>query len=484
GLKIATAAAARCPNDGATLCDLATVHRLRRSFREAADTYRKAAATAPRSARPLIGLGHALLGAGVLPEALDTFRRALSLAPNQAEIHAGIGHVCLHTGQYAQAEKAFRRALELDPGNATVHAYLGSVLARQGQADAALEQLERFVRLDPRRVEPEALDLLGAELRDFDQRWNWALHAAVRRRPGSAAWHAALGHALSGRRKMQRALECYRHALHLDPRDAAALAGMGWIHCEWLDDWEKGISYYKAAIRLRPNDPKLYEQLGWALWWTDDLQGAEDAFRRGIERGPRSHLIFYTLARMLRARLNDPAGAEAVLRDGLRHLPHQRLRIELAGVLSGQGRTEEAIAEAKRAVEQAPEDEYIASRLARLLCNCTEPEHRRPQEAVEHARRAARAWSHELTATTLAVALCRADRYEEALEVLRGRRVVGTGAKGAERSLWAALAHAKLGRTAEARVHYQKALAELARLKPDTLRPLVDEVRAAIEADG
>jgi len=481
-LRIAEEAAARSPEDVRALCDLAIVHRLRGSPGAAADACRRAAALDPGSALPWIGLGQALVGA----EALDAFRRALALAPDDAAVHAGIGCVLLQTGRSEEAESALRRALELDPGDATVHARLGSALARQGRGDAAWQHLEQCLQLAARRTDPKALDRLGVDLLKADaggREAARALHVALRSAPRSAVWHAALGRELSHRREMQRALECYRHALDLDPRNATALEGMGWVYCEWLHDYEQGIRYYESAIHLAPDDPGLRTNLAWGLWGAHDYRAAEAAFRAAIERGPRSYLVYYWLGRMLLL-CDDPAGAESVLREGLRDWPHERVRIVLAQALDAQGRTGEAIAEARRAVAQAPDDIYVVMLLAGLLCDGTQPEHRRPQEAVVYARRAARAWPNDWTADTLARALYRAGQYEEALAIDRGRRLTGAG--GAERGLRTAIAYAKLGRTTQARACLARALAELARRPSPSegTRQLLDEARALIGSDG
>ncbi|MHC5032963.1 MAG: tetratricopeptide repeat protein [Planctomycetota bacterium] len=487
-LGIATATAARFPNDVATLCDLATVHRLRGSFDAAVEACRKAAAIDPDSALPLTVLGKVLVGQGAFPQAFDAYRRAGELAPDDAEAHAGAGYVLLRTGRFPPAEKALRRAVALEPENAATRAYLGIALARLRRITAAVEQLERSVAIDPRRTDPNAQNILGAELvnhRMDGERAVRALHAAVRNEPREASCHGNLGNALSVRCDMQRARECYQHALSLDPHDFSALMGLGALLCDWLKEPGEAVQCFETLIRLVPNHPAPRFNLGCARRDSGDYRGAEAAFRKAIELNLEYSHAHFTLGLLLLDQLNDPARAEKVLRDALDRWPDLvHIRIQLARALERQGRMEETISELTRAVDDAPRDASVTMQLARILCNCRRPEYRKPDKALELARRAWRLGPTPSTERILGIALYRAGRYEKALEVLRGRRI--SGIEGAERSLWAALAHAKLGRTAEARVHYERALAELAKHSSvaDRLQPLVDEARVEIEADG
>src|SRR5262249_28344696 len=85
-------------------------------------------------------------------------------------------------------------------------------------------------------------------------------------------------------------------------------------------------------------------------------------------------------------------------------------------VLALLGQHEEALADARAAVQQAPDDAAALNDLAWLLACCPRDDLRRPEEAVELATKAFEMRGDATTLDTLAAALAAAGRFEEAVQ--------------------------------------------------------------------
>jgi tetratricopeptide (TPR) repeat protein len=98
-------------------------------------------------------LGLALIGQGRLDEGIACFREATRLADDErhllATVHVNLGMVLLKTGHLDEAVTHSIEAVRLEPGLATAHNNWGVALERQGKLAEAVEHYEEALRLDP-----------------------------------------------------------------------------------------------------------------------------------------------------------------------------------------------------------------------------------------------------------------------------------------------------------------------------------------------
>lgn len=122
-------------------------------------------------------------------------------------IYNQIGHMYQYWGRPGEAEPWFRRAIETEPDEIASYVFLGACQARQGK----LEEAEETHRAATERKESSLLD---------------------------EAYHN-LGLVLRGQDRLAEAAECFRTAVALDPRYAAA--------AEALDDVERAMAFADGA---------------------------------------------------------------------------------------------------------------------------------------------------------------------------------------------------------------------------------------------
>ncbi|HEX7120157.1 MAG TPA: DUF4388 domain-containing protein [Longimicrobiales bacterium] len=122
--------------------------------------------------------------AGRLDEAAGIVREGLEAHPAAAPLHLLLGSIAERSGDLDEAERAYRHAAEEDPALAQAHKCLGDLAYRQKLFDDALDHYERAARTAPD---------LGDDL------------------------HTKLGNLYYKRNDREKALECWRRALELNP---------------------------------------------------------------------------------------------------------------------------------------------------------------------------------------------------------------------------------------------------------------------------
>ncbi|GAA0561190.1 hypothetical protein GCM10010172_50480 [Paractinoplanes ferrugineus] len=165
------------------------------------EVHREAEATAllsrvlagdPNHTRAWLVLARARLLAGDPAEALSAAATAGRLRPDEPAAHALAGHALSGLGRHIEAAEAVRRSVALDPGEAEWHRSLAEVLIAGRptgrEKRSALDSARTAVALAPRR----------------------------------ASTHVTHGSVLLAAGKIGPARAALRHALALDPQDAAA----------------------------------------------------------------------------------------------------------------------------------------------------------------------------------------------------------------------------------------------------------------------
>ena len=141
-------------------------------------------------------------------------------------------------------------------------------------------------------------------------------------------------------------------ALALDPNHGEAQAAVG-IAAIWMDrDWTAGEGFFRRAVSLAPASARVHELYGLLfLLGTGRLDEALSELDRAVELDPLSALYAGNRGRVLTCSRRF-ADAEASCRKGLALDPGQLLvQIELTYALLFQGKFDEAVAVARRAIE-------------------------------------------------------------------------------------------------------------------------------------
>ena len=208
-------------------------------WEEAASAFGAAARLAPTSAKAYFNLGLARFQQGRLDDALLALHRSLTLSPQLRGAHLFAGIVQYRKDRYADAIASLKRETQIDSSNSKAFMWLGVAQLAAGDAAAASVALDKAAELSP-----EDVDIL---------------------------YHRGRAHMLVSK-------ESYEQMYKADPdswRIHQALA-QSFVQADRLED---AINECQVALRSRPNEPGLHEELADIYWKQNQLDKAELAFQ-------------------------------------------------------------------------------------------------------------------------------------------------------------------------------------------------------------
>jgi tetratricopeptide (TPR) repeat protein len=366
-----------------------------------------------------VRLGLAALAAGDNARATQHLRAAVAARPDDLEARRGLAVALAESGDLGAAEEQYRELVARHPEDAAAHLSLGNLVARKGALEEAVGWFRAAVALAP----------------DFDQA-HFNLASAL----------LQLGHA-------DQAVIAYDRVLALDPNDGEAAVERALALAQAGREGEASIALHDQLARS-PANARARTALAALERRMGDLVGARQTLEAGL-RNPIDDdgevLLRLELARLLLAQ-DRPEAALAELDLAARKAPDLLdLALESSRALSALERFEEAAArlgavtaarpelagawlaqaeawrragkqvEARSSLETAHHrlaaDTDITDALARLLATAPETTVRDQERALALADGLYRARRLPRHAETLAMALARLGRFEEALEL-------------------------------------------------------------------
>jgi tetratricopeptide (TPR) repeat protein len=232
-------------------------------YREAADTFRKAARIAPAVPQFQIGVAASLALAGKLGEAEALLTRLSTRFPDAVLLWVNLGHLFRDTRRYDRALEAYRKALVLEPTLVEARVSLGSVLHSLSRFDEARAEYEACIHAAPddllARFNLASLHMARGRYADAER----MCRELLQRAPENSEAHRLLGTALAHERRLIAAVQGYRRAAELAPDDAAAARSYGGALME-VGDAANGARWLAHALRLEPDSVHAQRMLAGA----------------------------------------------------------------------------------------------------------------------------------------------------------------------------------------------------------------------------
>ncbi len=300
-----------------------------------------------------LNLAKVLGWAGKTAEAEQQLRRAAAVLTDHPEVFLNLGIVLQKQQRWDEAARHLERALELQPESAVAHFNLGVVYAGLGRMENSIAALRQALALQPDY--PEALYNLGVVLGQGQDPADAlpALEAALATHPESPEVHLQIGLV---RRKLghwQRSIEAFERVLEAEPRNAAALAGLGGTYArqELFDEAE---TLLRRAIEIegdRPEAAEMHFDLGVTLARQAKPQDAIAAYRNALAIDPNLAEASNNLGILLGANGDLEAAGRAFVQAIAADSDYAEAYFNLGVVYDRAGQPREALSAITRAVE-------------------------------------------------------------------------------------------------------------------------------------
>ena len=253
--------------------------------------------------RDMIARGSDEFARGSLPEAESLFQHATSLVPGSPEAFALLGSLYSASLRWEAAEGAYRKALALGSGDQAINVGLSRALSQpvvSADLYARYEEAERLARTAVRLSgTAAAFDQLGKtlELRgligvETESAYRQAIAADRQYAPA----YAHLARLLRRKGKAADATAAYAAAT-ANAVDAAQMSAVG-ASFQSEQRYAESVPLLMAALHLDPRNYAAMVMLGRALIVTGDLGGAEAHLIVAIRQSPFSFAAFEELARL------------------------------------------------------------------------------------------------------------------------------------------------------------------------------------------
>ena len=235
-------------------------------------------------------LGIILTERGQFADAMQEFQRAIDVRPGYWANYSAMGVAAVRAGRYSDAERSFLRVTELQPDNADAYASLGTVYLLTDQRERAIEYLQRSIRLSPT---VGAWSNLGSALTDAGRHQEAldAFRQAAALRPRDPLLQRNLGDSLQHVGRTREARAAYTEgarlateALAVNPKSAESHGALA-ICLAKLGEFDKALKQVELAAALAPNAPEPFHRRAAVLALVGRRDEAIAALRAGLTHG-------------------------------------------------------------------------------------------------------------------------------------------------------------------------------------------------------
>jgi tetratricopeptide (TPR) repeat protein len=249
-------------------------------LKAAASAFTKCTVAEPAFAEAWLNLGLVRFQQNDLDAAIPALEKSLQLKPALLGANLFLGIARYRGNNYAAAAAALEREAQADPGNADALMWLGIVRLAVGSTADAVALLEKAAHMRPKDV-----DIL---------------------------YHL-------GRAYMLRSKETYERMYVADPKSwrVHQVLAQSFTDADRFDD---AVKECQEAIRLKPAEPGLHQQLGDIYDRQNNLEMADAEYRNELKIDPHNAAVMYSLG-VVSIERSKPADAVELLTEALRQAP-------------------------------------------------------------------------------------------------------------------------------------------------------------------
>ncbi len=285
--------------------------------------------------------------------ALQDFNSAIAIFPQSTTFICNRGRLFLKQKNFARAEEDAKRAISIDNKMTQAHQLLGAVYEKQKQFKKANTIYNTSRALESKRREDNIYLYTVA-----------VTTAAIALNPNNPYLYRARAY-VSWDEHKRRAEADYRKALALDPKCAAAYAGLAGIFVD-SRNFKQAEPLLEKAVQLDPNTARLWYNKGvmHSLWGQNPK--ALVCYERAVRLEP-GNPNYWRCRSNIKLKMGDTKGAMEDCLQSLKIHPRYALGfIQKAQILERTRRYHEAIDAATKAIALAPR------RMEAYLCrsNC------------------------------------------------------------------------------------------------------------------
>jgi tetratricopeptide (TPR) repeat protein len=228
-----------------------------------------------------------------------SLEKALELDNNHKEARMKLAELHLYLKNYKDVLSNIDFILKSDKYNAKGYFIKGIAFKEMGDTAKAVSSLQTTIEQDPEYYNAymELGVLYSARRHKFALDY---LTNALKINPASIeAWYA-IGMFCQENGLYERAQEAYNNILEIDADYAFAHYNLGYIHSEYLQDFETAINHYSNAIKVSPQYVDAHYMRGFSYERLKNKEMALENYKMALKISPDYTLASKGLGRILK----------------------------------------------------------------------------------------------------------------------------------------------------------------------------------------
>jgi predicted Zn finger-like uncharacterized protein len=310
-------------------------------------------AAAKENPWPLYYLGQIAENLPKPENALGYYQQALARNPQFLLAHVAMATMAQKRGDLTEAQDQLAKAAAIDAHAAAVHNGLGEVYYVQKKFNLAEAAFNEALTNDPEFI-PAYVNLANTyrELGRYDEAVaNY--QAVVVRAPKYPNVAREYGYTLFLRKDYPAAIDLYRQAIRLNPKDDRLYLHVGIASLE-SGDTQTAAKYFQSAIDLNSANVEALVQLGILLYHQGSLDQSQELLKRALEIDTNNPDIHYAMGRTLLASKQMVDALEELRTAVKLKFDHLDAVQELSTLLIDRGHYQEAVTILNRAIAAQP----------------------------------------------------------------------------------------------------------------------------------
>ncbi|MDY6937875.1 MAG: tetratricopeptide repeat protein [Cyanobacteriota bacterium] len=274
----------------------------RNQLTEAIALYEEAIEFYPDNAKLFCALGIVREKQGDIEEAIASYRQAIELDPQQQTwLYLALGQLLTDREQLDEAIATYEAGLQVYPDNLKLHQSLGTVAEQTGEIDRAIAQYQRAIELNPKQ--PTWVYFTLARLFKERDQFDDAIatyQTALEVYPDNAKLYPSLAIVTEQNGDIDGAIAYHSRGIELNPgQQTWVYLTLGRLLTE-QDQLDEASANYQAALKIHPENAKLYQSLGVLAQKKEDPDGVIENYQRALELDPQQPpWVYFTLAEFL-----------------------------------------------------------------------------------------------------------------------------------------------------------------------------------------
>ncbi|MBT8491751.1 MAG: tetratricopeptide repeat protein [Deltaproteobacteria bacterium] len=309
---------------------------------------------------------------------------ALDLRSEHFETHERASKFFRGLGEAEKSREIVEGYVERKPGDLRGYQLLADIQFANGENDKAIETLGEIIAIDDENAvafhkRGDAYIALGKRERALQD-----YRKAASLEPKNGKYLTSLGLALtlrSEKQSLDEAEQVLRQALELDERNADANRLLGTVLRKKFKP-KAALEFHVRAVELDPDSAEAYFELGVTQNALGQNDEAEESLKESLELDPNDSITWYAFGEVLRITKQCPRAINAYEKALELDNAHPKVRAKLGACYYTTGRYDKAELILSAAIQKNPDDAYPYFNLGQVYVKA-----KRPHAAIKALRK-------------------------------------------------------------------------------------------------